>query len=99
MKREQKLEVKDYLPRRLPLALPAAWSRNSFLDPSRVMTASNPEVMHAYIQGLLGANSGEALQEVRTASLVNGLVMAVHRQMVKQAAAAGFGLLLVAGGL
>lgn len=94
--------MKNHLPRRLPFALPAARSRDPFLGPSRVITACTPEVMHVNVQGRLGANSEEALQETTRASIVNGrvmgLVMAAHLQTVKQATAAGFGFLLVAGG-
>lgn len=99
--------MKNHLPRRLPFALPVAWSRNPFLGPSRVTTARTPEVTQVNVHGRLGANSGEALQEATTVSIVNGLdmgpvmglVMVVHLQTVKQANAAGFGPLLVAGGV
>ncbi len=82
------------LAQRLPLALLAAWSQKPFLGPSRVATASTPQVLHVYIHGRLGANIGEPLQEATTASIVNGQVMVVHLHTVSQATAAGFGVLL-----
>ena len=82
------------LAQRLPLALLAAWTQKPFLGASRVTTAPTPQVLHVYVHGRLGSNIREELQEATTASIVNGLVMVVHLHTVKQATAAGFGVLL-----
>jgi N-acetylglucosaminyldiphosphoundecaprenol N-acetyl-beta-D-mannosaminyltransferase len=82
------------LARWLPLALIAAWTQKPYKGPSRVTTATTPEVMHVYIHGRLGAETASALQEAATASVVGGLVMVVHLDLVRQATAAGLGILM-----
>jgi N-acetylglucosaminyldiphosphoundecaprenol N-acetyl-beta-D-mannosaminyltransferase len=84
------------LGRRLPLALLAAWMQRPYLGHSRVSTATTPQVMHVYVHGRLSAESAAALQEAVTSSVVNGLVMVVHLQAVRQTTAAGFGVLMSA---
>jgi N-acetylglucosaminyldiphosphoundecaprenol N-acetyl-beta-D-mannosaminyltransferase len=82
------------LGRLLPPALLAAWSQKPYTGPSRVTTAITPQVMHVYVHGRLGAETTAALQEATTASIVSGLVMVVHLHTVKQATAAGIGVLM-----
>jgi len=88
--------LRDFLGlgRRLPMALLAAWIQKPYLGHSRVKTAFTPQVLHAYIHGKLGTEAAEALQEATTASILNGLVMVVHLQGVRQTTAAGFGILM-----
>jgi N-acetylglucosaminyldiphosphoundecaprenol N-acetyl-beta-D-mannosaminyltransferase len=88
--------LRDFLglARRLPLALLAAWSQKPYLGQSRVTTATTPQVLHVYVHGRLGAETAAALQEATTASIVNGLVMVVHLHTVRQATAAGVGVLM-----
>ena len=82
--------------RQLPMALLAAWWQRPYLGQSCVTTATTPEVMHVNVHGRLGSESAAALQEAITASIVNGLVMVVHLNTVRQVTAAGFGVLLAA---
>jgi len=82
------------LARRLPMALLAAWCQRPYLGPSRVTTATTPQVMHVSIHGRLGAETATAVQDATTASIVNGLVMVVHLHSVKQMTVAGLGILL-----
>jgi N-acetylglucosaminyldiphosphoundecaprenol N-acetyl-beta-D-mannosaminyltransferase len=88
--------LRDFLGlgRRLPMALLAAWMQRPYLGPSRVTTATTPQVMHVYIHGKLSSSIADAVQEATTSSIVNGLVMVVHLQNVRQITAAGFGVLL-----
>jgi N-acetylglucosaminyldiphosphoundecaprenol N-acetyl-beta-D-mannosaminyltransferase len=88
--------LRDFLglARRLPLALLAAWCQRPFLDNSRVTTATMQHVMHVNIHGRLGSECTSAVQAATTASIVNGQVMVVHLQKVRQVTAAGFGVLL-----
>jgi N-acetylglucosaminyldiphosphoundecaprenol N-acetyl-beta-D-mannosaminyltransferase len=82
--------------RHLPVTLLAAWMQRPYLGPSRVTTAVTPQVTHVYLHGKLSTNAGDAIQEAATSSIVNGLVMVVHLQNVRQVTAAGFGLLMEA---
>lgn len=82
------------LGRRLPMTLIAAWTQRPYLGQSQVTTVSEAEVIHVEISGRLGANIGPALQEAIQDSIVNGLVMVVHLQQVKQMTAAGLGVLM-----
>ena len=82
------------LARRLPMALVAAWMQRPYLGQSRVTTSLTPQVMHVYVHGRLGVEVADALQQATTASIINGQVMVVHLQTVKQTTAAGFGVLL-----
>jgi N-acetylglucosaminyldiphosphoundecaprenol N-acetyl-beta-D-mannosaminyltransferase len=80
--------------RRLPIALMAAWSQKPYLGHSRVTTTAMPQVLHVNLQGRLAAETADAVQEATTASILNGQVMVVHLQSVKQITAAGLGILL-----
>ncbi len=88
--------LRDFLglSRRLPLALFAAWCQRPFLGQSRVTTATTQQVMHVNIHGRLASECHSAVQAATRASIVNGLVMVVHLNGVRQATAAGFGVLL-----
>ena len=82
------------LARRLPLALLAAWCQRPFLGHSRVTTAITPQLMHVNIHGRLGLECASHVQAATAASIVNGLVMVVHLNKIRQVTAAGFGVLL-----
>jgi N-acetylglucosaminyldiphosphoundecaprenol N-acetyl-beta-D-mannosaminyltransferase len=84
------------LVRRLPMALLAAWCQRPYLGPSRVTTATTPQVLHVNIHGRLGPEIASAVQDATTASIVNGLVMVVHLHTARQVTAAGLGILLSA---
>lgn len=80
--------------RRLPMALVAAWLQKPYLGASRVTTSCTPQVLHVYVNGRLGAETAAGLREATTFAIVNGLVMVVHLNEVRQATAAGFGVLM-----
>jgi N-acetylglucosaminyldiphosphoundecaprenol N-acetyl-beta-D-mannosaminyltransferase len=90
--------LRDFLGlgRRLPPALLAAWSQRPYLGHSKVTTVSTPQVMHAYVHGRLAEESAQALQDVTTASIINGMVVVIHLDAVRQVTAAGLGVLLSA---
>ncbi len=80
--------------RRLPLALLSAWMQKPYLGPSQVTTSTTAQVLHVYVHGRLGAEAMEALQAATTTAILNGLLMVVHLDAVRQSTAAGFGILL-----
>ena len=82
------------LSRRLPMAVLAAWMQRPYLGPSRVTTSSTPQVIHVYVHGRLGTEILPSLQEAARTAIVNGLVMVVHLNAVRQATADGFGILM-----
>jgi N-acetylglucosaminyldiphosphoundecaprenol N-acetyl-beta-D-mannosaminyltransferase len=82
------------LSRRLPMALLAAWMQRPYLGPSRVTTSSTPQVLHVYVHGRLGAEIMPSLREAAQAAIVNSQVVVVHLNAVRQATAAGFGILM-----
>ena len=82
------------LSRRLPAAVLAAWMQRPYLGPSRVTTSSTPQVIHVYVHGRLGTEILPSLQEAARTAIVNGLVMVVHLNAVRQATADGFGILM-----
>ena len=88
--------LRDFLglTRRLPLTLVAAWMQRPYLGQSHVTTVNTPQVMHVYVHGRLSADTASSLEEALNASVVNGLVMVVHLQSVKQVTAAGLGALM-----
>ncbi len=88
--------LRDFLGlgRRLPQALLAAWMQRPYFGPSRVVTSPTPQVMHVQIHGRLGAETMGPMQETVAAAIANGQVMVVHFNRVRQATAAGFGVLL-----
>ncbi len=88
--------LRDFLglARRLPLALFAAWCQRPYLGQSRVTMATTQQVMHVNVHGRLGPECASEVQAATTASIVNGLVMVVHLDKVRQVTAAGFGVLL-----
>jgi N-acetylglucosaminyldiphosphoundecaprenol N-acetyl-beta-D-mannosaminyltransferase len=80
--------------RRLPMALVAAWIQRPYLGKSNVTTSSTPQVTHVYFHGELDTEVATALQEATTASIDDGRVVVAHLDAVKEATAAGFGVLL-----
>jgi N-acetylglucosaminyldiphosphoundecaprenol N-acetyl-beta-D-mannosaminyltransferase len=88
--------LRDFLGlgRRLPLTLLTAWMQRPYLGQSHVTTVNTPQVMHVYVHGRLGADTATSLLEAMHASIVNGLVMVVHLQSVRQMTAAGLGALM-----
>ena len=82
--------------RRLPMALLAAWTQKPYLGVSHVTTSITPEVMHVYIHGKLGPECeiASAVQAATNTAVVNGLVMVAHLENVRQATAAGLGVLM-----
>lgn len=82
------------LGRRLPQALLAAWMQRPYFGTTRVVTSTTPQVMHVEIHGRLGLEVMEPLQRAMGAAILNGQVVVVHLDKVRQATAAGFGVLL-----
>lgn len=82
------------LARRLPMALAAAWMQRPFLGKSNVDMGSTPQALHVYLHGKLGADMAEDLNRATAESILNGLVMVVHLDGVRQVTAAGLGALL-----
>jgi len=88
--------LRDFLglAQRLPLALFAAWCQRPYLGQSRVTRAATQQIMHVHVDGRLGSECASEVQAATNASIVNGLVMVVHLNQVRQVTAAGFGVLL-----
>lgn len=82
------------LGRHLPLALLSAWMQRPYMGSSRVTTSITPQMLHVYVHGRLGAETMQALREATTTAIVNGLLVVVHLNAVRQSSAAGFGVLL-----
>ena len=82
------------LGRHLPMAIVSKWMQRPYLGLSRVTTSVNPQVLHVYVEGRLGSEARRALQDAAGAATVNGLMVVVHLNGVRQATAAGFGVLL-----
>ena len=82
------------LGRYLPPALLSAWIEKPYRGPSQVTTSIAGQMLHVYAQGRLGAESMDTLQKAATLAIVNGLMVVVHLNGVKQSTAAGFGALL-----
>jgi len=80
--------------RLLPMALVAAWIQRPYPGKSNVTTSSTPQVTHVYFHGELDTEVATALQEATTASIDDGRVVVAHLDAVKEATAAGFGVLL-----
>jgi N-acetylglucosaminyldiphosphoundecaprenol N-acetyl-beta-D-mannosaminyltransferase len=82
------------LGRKLPLALLADWMQKPWLGQSRVTTVNTHQVLHVYVHGKLCSETASALQQATTASILNGVIMVVHLEAVKQFSAAGLGVLM-----
>jgi len=82
------------LARRLPMALLAGWTQRPYSAKSSVTTVNTLGVMHVYVHGKLETAAAPAMQEAAAAAILNGLVMVVHMQAVKQITTSGLGLLM-----
>jgi N-acetylglucosaminyldiphosphoundecaprenol N-acetyl-beta-D-mannosaminyltransferase len=82
------------LARSVPQALLAAWAQRQYKGPSRVTFSTTPEALHVHVYGKLDSRIAEPLEKATTASVVNGQVMVVHFQEVRQTTPAGLGVLL-----
>jgi len=80
--------------RRLPVAMGAAWLQRPFLGISNVDKASTPQALHVYLHGKLSGEMADELNTATAESVLNGLVMVVHLDGVRQITAAGLGVML-----
>ena len=76
------------------MTLVAAWMQRPYRGVSRVTQAIMPHVMHVYVEGRLGAQTGPQLVETAEEAIARGLVLIVHMHAVKQITATGMGALM-----